>query len=250
MQKKKLPYSGLLLTAVAIVLLCGAFTVSISKGKNYKVLVFSKTNGYRHASIEEGIAAIKLLGQQNNFSVVATEDSLALNSKNLKQYKAVIFLSTTGSILGDAGEAALKQFIEAGGGFAGVHGAADCEYNRPWYVQLVGGSFESHPEQQQAKLLVKDASHPSARHLPAVWERKDEWYNFKNLNPAVTTVLTIDEGSYKGGKNGAHHPMAWYHTVGKGRAFYTALGHTNECYKEAAFLQHLLGGIQYAAGIK
>jgi type 1 glutamine amidotransferase len=221
----------------------------VKKIKQKKLLIFSKTNGYRHESIPVGIAAIKKLGEANNFLVEATEDSLDFNYKNLKQYQAIIFLSTTGNVLGSNEEAALQKYIKKGGGFVGVHAATDCEYNWPWYVKMVGASFESHPQQQMAKLIVVDSTHSATKHLPAVWERKDEWYNFKSMNPDVKVLIRIDETSYTGGENGSNHPMAWYHDYEGGKVFYTELGHTNESYGEPLFLKHVLGGITYALGI-
>lgn len=220
------------------------------KVEKNKVLIFSKTNGFRHKSIEIGIAAIKKLGIANSFEVDATEDSTYLTIANFKKYKAVIFLSTTGTILGKEQELALQNFINAGGGFVGIHAATDCEYDWPWYVKMIGANFISHPEQQEAKLIVVDNTHSSTKHLPATWTRKDEWYNFKNLNPDVTVLIKIDETSYKGGENGDNHPMAWYHTYEGGRIFYTELGHTNESYSDPMYLQHILGGIEYAMGLK
>ncbi len=217
-----------------------------AKKKEPSVLIFSKTNGYRHQSIPAGIDAIKKLGLENNFLVEATEDSLAFTDENLAKYRAVIFLSPTGDVLGEAQQKAMETFIQKGGGFVGVHAATDCEYNWPWYVKMVGASFLSHPAQQMAKLIVVDKKNAATKHLPEVWERKDEWYSFKNMNPDVKVLLKIDETSYKGGKNGDNHPMAWYHAYDGGRAFYTELGHTNESFVEPAFLQHLLGGIKYA----
>ncbi|MEO6229454.1 MAG: ThuA domain-containing protein [Ferruginibacter sp.] len=218
----------------------------VVKKKQAAVLIFSKTNGYRHASIPAGINAIKRLGEANRFTVDATEDSLAFTDENLAKYQAIIFLSTTGDVLGEAQQNAMEKFIKNGGGFVGVHAATDCEYNWDWYVKLVGASFLSHPAQQLAKLNVVDRKNISTKHLPAVWERKDEWYNFKNMNPDVKVLITIDETSYNGGKNGANHPMAWYHEYDGGRAFYTELGHTLESYGEQEYLDHLLGGIKYA----
>ncbi len=235
-----------LLKSTLFLLLTFFFFSFLVPKKQPAVLVFSKTNGYRHASIPAGIAAIKAMGAANNFSVDATEDSLAFTDENLAKYKVVIFLSTTGNVLGDAQEKALEKFIQKGCGFVGVHAAADCEYDWSWYVKMVGASFLSHPEQQVAKLLVKDKLHGSTKHLPDVWERKDEWYNFKSINPDVKLLISIDENSYKGGKNGDNHPMAWYHNYDGGRAFYTALGHTEESFSDPLYLQHLLGGIQYA----
>jgi hypothetical protein len=217
--------------------------------KQKKVLIYSKTNGYRHESIPLGIAAIKKLGEANNFWVDATEDSLDINDKKLRQYQAIIFLSTTGKVLGVNEEEALQKFIQKGGGFAGIHAATDCEYNWPWYVKMIGASFESHPQQQMAKLVIVDSTHLATKHLSGIWERKDEWYNLKDLNPAVKVLIKIDETSYTGGKNGNNHPMAWYHDYEGGKVFYTELGHTNESYTEPLFLQHILGGINYVLGL-
>ena len=228
------------------------------KGNNQKVtlveknmvLIFSKTNGYRHQSIETGISAIKKLGAENNFDVDATEDSLYLTDANFKKYKAVIFLSTTGTVLGKAQELALQNFIHGGGGFVGIHAATDCEYDWPWYDKMIGANFLSHPQQQEAKLIIVDNTHPSTKHLPPTWTRKDEWYNFKNLNPDVKVLIKIDETSYTGGKNGDNHPMAWYQDFEGGKVFYTELGHTIESYSDPLYLKHVLGGIQYVMGTK
>lgn len=210
------------------------------------VLIFSKTNGYHHDCIPVGIAAIKKLGDENGFTVDTTVDSLSFTEDNLKKYAAVIFMCPTGEVLGPEQEQAFKQYIESGGGFVGIHSATDCEYDFPWYGQLVGAYFKSHPKQQEAKLIIVDKNNPSTIGLPDPWVRKDEWYNFKDLNPDVTVLIKIDESSYTGGENGANHPMAWYHTFDGGRAFYTALGHTDESYADPAFLKHMLGGIEWA----
>jgi cytochrome c len=113
----------------------------------------------------------------------------------------------------------------------------------------VGGYFLSHPKNQTARIQVLDREHISTRHLPEQWERYDEWYNYKSLNPATKVLMNLDEKSYQGGKNGDHHPIAWYHDYDGGRAWYTGLGHTDESFSEPEFLQHVLGGIQYAMGI-
>ena len=213
-----------------------------------RILVFSKTNGFHHSSIPNGKAAIQKLGKENDFDVDVTEDSLAFAEDNLKKYAAVVFLNTTGNILSYKQEAAFERFIQAGGGFVGIHSATDTEYDWIWYSKLVGANFESHPKQQNAKILVADKSHASTKHLPDTWERFDEWYNFKNLNKDVHVLAKIDEKSYEGGKMGDDHPMAWYHEYDGGRAFYTEFGHTEESYVDSNYLKHILGGIQYAIG--
>ncbi len=214
----------------------------------FAVLVFSKTKGFRHQSIPDGIAAIKKLGQENGFGVDATEDAALFTAENLAKYKAVIFLSTTLDVLDDQQQVVFEKYIRSGGGFVGIHAAADTEYDWAWYGKLVGGYFESHPKIQPAVVRLKDGKHPSTKMLSAEWKRTDEWYNYKSLNPDVHVLLTLDESTYEGGKNGANHPIAWYHKFDGGRAFYTGGGHTSEAFSEPLFLQHLLGGIKWAAG--
>lgn len=212
------------------------------------ILVFYKTAGFYHESIPDGIAAIQKLGQENKFAVEATKDASVFNDDNLKKYKAVVFLSTTQDVLNPQEQTAFEQYIKKGGGFMGIHAATDTEYDWPWYNQLVGAYFDSHPAIQKATILVKDKKHPATAFLPDKWERVDEWYNFKSINPKVKVLATLDESSYKGGKNGANHPAIWYHEFDGGRAFYTAGGHTSESYSEPLFLRHLLAGIKYAMG--
>ncbi|MCG2613213.1 ThuA domain-containing protein [Terrimonas sp. NA20] len=218
------------------------------KGGKPRILVFTKTAGFYHTSIPAGRLAIVKLGEENGFDVDTSSSSTIITKKNLKKYAAVVFLSTTGNVFDTVQQADFEQYIKGGGGFVGIHAASDTEYDWPWFGKLVGGYFLSHPKIQDATLQVTDTSHLSTAHLPGVWNRKDEWYNFKQLNTSTKVLIRIDESSYQGGANGADHPMAWYHEYDGGRAWYTALGHTDESYKEPLFLQHLLGGIKYAIG--
>jgi len=236
--------------SVALII-ASIFLISTSPHRSKpKVLIFSKTNGFRHSSIPAGIAAIKKLGGENGFDVDATEDSTQFNKKTLKKYAALVFLSPTGKVFGPDEEKALQQYIHNGGGYVGIHAASDCEYNWPWYGELVGAYFKSHPKQQQAKLIVVNKNHPATAFLPDTWERFDEWYNFKNLSTSTTVLIKIDESSYTGGENGDNHPMAWYHAYDGGRAFYTEMGHTDASYADSNYLKHILGGIEYAMGRK
>ncbi|MDB5286507.1 MAG: Crp/Fnr family transcriptional regulator [Mucilaginibacter sp.] len=213
-----------------------------------RVLVFTKTAGFHHSSIPVGSAAIMKLGKENNFTVDTTSDASKITEANLSKYSAVVFLHTTGYMLNNFQQADLERYMQAGGNFVGVHAAADAEYDWFWYGRLVGAYFDSHPEQQEATLKVIDKNHPSTRALPDEWKRKDEWYNFKMISKKIHVLINIDESSYKGGTNGANHPMAWYQNFENGRSFYTELGHTDESYSDPAYLKHLLGGIQYAIG--
>jgi type 1 glutamine amidotransferase len=210
-----------------------------------RLLVFSKTAGYRHESIAAGLSTIR-----DHFTVDATEDGAAFEPDNLARYRAVVFLNTSGNVLGAAQQAAFEAYIRNGGGFAGVHAAADTEYDWPFYGELVGAYFKSHPAVQRAVLRVEDRNHPATAGLPETWTRTDEWYNFRtNPRSAVRVLLTLDESSYSGGTMGADHPHAWYREYEGARSFYTAGGHTVESYAEPAFRSHLVGGIRYAAGL-
>ncbi|MBP6448013.1 MAG: ThuA domain-containing protein [Saprospiraceae bacterium] len=223
------------------------FLFSCTK-KEIKILVFTKTQTFRHQSIEAGVAAIFKLGRDNGITIDTTSDSEKFNEENLKQYSALLFMHSTGELF-DAGQKnAFQRYIQAGGGWVGIHAASDAEYHWPWYNKLAGAYFMSHPNQQKAKLIVMDQTHESTKHLNKEWNRYDEWYDFKSLNPDVKVLIQIDETSYEGGKNGKIHPMAWYHEYDGGRAWYTGLGHTDESYQEEAFLQHVLGGIKWAIG--
>lgn len=235
---------GLLLLTIALLPL----STSAQDRGGLSVLVFSKTNGYRHASIPAGIEAVQALGAKHGFQVEATDDSTALRSDRLAAFDAVVFMNTSGDVLGPAGQDALRSFVEAGGGFVGVHAASDTEYDWPWYGRLVGAYFDGHPAVQQATVRVETRTR-STRMLPAEWDRRDEWYNFRSTpRDAVTVLLTLDESTYDGGTMGDDHPIAWRHEVGEGRAWYTAGGHTKTAYQASLFRQHLLGGLRWAAG--
>tara|TARA_R110002051_G_scaffold63896_1_gene116332 strand:+ start:3670 stop:4407 length:738 start_codon:yes stop_codon:yes gene_type:complete len=202
------------------------------------ILVFTKTNGYRHASIETGVTALKEIASENHWAIKHSEDSLIFNSVNLKKYDLIVFLNTTGDILGDEEQIAFQNYMETGGKFFGIHAASDTEYDWLWYGEFIGGYFVSHPKTQKARINKID-DHKTVKAFPKSFERIDEWYNFKNLNPNVHVTLTLDESSYEGGKNGVYHPHAWFHKVGDGEMYYTGGGHTDESYTEPQFRQHL-----------
>lgn len=212
------------------------------------ILVFSKTSGFVHTSIPTGVAALQKLGRENNFEVDTTKNAAYFTADSLKKYSAVVFLSTTQDVLDETQQLAFQEYIRSGGGFVGIHAATDTEYDWPWYNQLVGAYFASHPKNQEARIAVLDKNHPSTSMLPDTLKRFDEWYNFKNIQPHIKVLANLDETSYEGGANGANHPIAWYHDFEGGRVFYTAGGHTDESFSEPLFLQHILGGIRYAMG--
>jgi len=232
-------------------LVASLFVPVAARSQESRVLVFSKTAGFRHSSIGVGLAAIRKLGQENGFSVDATEDAGAFTSKNLARYRAVVWLNTTGDVLDAAQQDDFERYIQAGGGYVGIHSATDTEYDWPWYGRLAGAWFNGHPGNpnvRKATYRILDKTHPSTVGMPDTWDREDEFYNFKSIDPTIHVLIEIDEKSYEGGTNGDHHPMSWYHDFDGGRAWYTNMGHTEATYSEPLFLRHLLGGLRYAMG--
>lgn len=241
--------SVLIVLLVWVALATAESIAGAASQSSFKVLVFSKTAEYRHESIPHGVAAVQQLGALYNFAVDASEDAAVFTESNLAQYAAVIFLNTTGDVLHASQQAAFEWFIAQGGGFVGIHSAADTEYDWPWYGGLVGAYFASHPDIQQATIQVVDPLHPSTAGLPAQWVRTDEWYNFRpDTMGKIHVVAILDETTYAGGTMGAGHPIAWCQEYAGGRAWYTAGGHTPATYSEPLFRQHLRHGIEYAAG--
>ena len=239
----------LIMIRLALVLTLLSAPEAIAQAAQPRILVFSRTAGYRHASIEPGIAAVRKLGAENGFVVDATENAAMFNSGNLPRYRAVVFLSTTGDVLDASQQDALERYIRAGGGWLGIHAATDTEYDWPWYGRLAGAYFTSHPNNPNVRrgvFRVRDTTHLSTQGLPARWEREDEFYNFKSIDPSLRVLIDIDETSYEGGTNGANHPMSWYHEYEGGRAWYTNMGHTADTFSEPLFLKHLLGGLRWA----
>jgi cytochrome c len=216
-----------------------------------RVLVFSKAKGWKHTSIPYGIAAFQKMGQENGFRVDTTKNTTYFVDDSLRNYQAVIFLSTTGNVLNPEQEAAFERYIQAGGGYMGIHAAADTEYDWPWYDKLMGAHFSSHPlnpGERKATVEILDKNHPATAGLPDKWERTDEWYSYRSFYPGLKVLANLDENTFEGGTNGANHPIAWYHEFDGGRAFYTGGGHMDENYSDSLFLRHLLGGVQYAMG--
>lgn len=211
------------------------------------VLIFSRTKAFRHECIEPGTIALESYFKTHGIHSMHSEDSSMISDEKLQPFDAIIFFQTTGNILDSIQQLALQKFIKSGKGFVGIHSAADTEYDWPWYVNMVGAQFADHPDIQSATLQKVDTSHIASRNLPARWTRTDEWYNFKQPPDSVQVLMTIDETTYHGGTMGANHPMSWCHSYDGGKAFYTALGHTVESYKDTIFLDHILNGVLWAA---
>jgi len=175
-----------------------------------------------------------------------TEDARVFTPENLARYRVVVFASTTGDVLEDAQQAALEAFVRKGGGFIGVHAAADTEYDWPWYGQLVGAYFQNHPPGLQSTQVQpeKDGKPAGPR-----WPITDELYNYRaNPRGQVQVIATVDERKYDGGTMGADHPIAWCHAFDGGRGWYSGLGHDAAVYADRHFIAQLRGGLRYVSG--
>lgn len=222
-----------------------------------RVLMFTKTAGFRHDSIPTSKGVMTALAEAHGFELTISEDASVFTKGLLSSFDVVMFASTTGEILNAAQRGALEGFIATGGGFVGVHAASDTLYDWPWYGELVGAYFAGHPPGTSvATLANEDPGHPSTQHLQRTFELRDEWYFFdRNPRGDVHVLLTLDEGSslvlttyalLRGGDG--DHPITWCHLYGGGRSWYTALGHRSAVWRDARFQMMLLGGTLWAAG--
>ncbi|PJB12613.1 MAG: Crp/Fnr family transcriptional regulator [Flavobacteriales bacterium CG_4_9_14_3_um_filter_40_17] len=251
-----------------IMAFCLLFSNQIMAQKQFKVLLITETAGWHHESIDNGIVAINNLAATHNFEVVRQQQAIKITEDWLKNFGVVIFLSTTADIFDDEEQAAFEKYIQSGKGYVGIHAASDTEYDWKWYTKLVGRMFHIHPAQQTAKLKILDHNFPGLEHFPDTLLWTDEWYEFgKENSQGLHDLISVDENSYdpsvtwekrdldangnlvdRTGKGmGKLHPISWYHEFDGGRAFYTALGHIEKVYENQWFLDHLYGGIYYAA---
>lgn len=215
------------------------------------ILVFSKTQGFEHRSIPAGITMLEELASENGWSIEFTDNDNEFNADRLSQFNAVVWLNTTGNVLNNAQQDAFENYIENGGGYVGIHSAADTEYDWPWYGDLVGAYFNNHPEEQTALMVIEDNDHPSTAHLNDSWTHFEEWYNYQtNPRSNVNVLMSVDEATYSPG-NGAmgDHPISWYKNIGAGRSFYTGLGHDDATYDLPEFRQHISGAINWAGSL-
>lgn len=214
-----------------------------------RVLVFTRTMKYRHQSIPAGVRAVHDIGE-GKWITEHTEDAAVFTPDNLKRFAAVVFLSTTGDVLDTERQKAFEGYVHGGGGFVGVHAAADTEYDWPWYGALVGAWFRDHTKVIPNKVKVEDASDISMRGMPNPWPHDDEWYAYRsNPRPQVHVLGSIDDSLTGSNGMGGDHPIAWKHAFEGGRAWYTGMGHTKESFADPVMLSHLQGGILWAAGL-
>lgn len=237
-----------------VILMC--FT-SFVMAQQFNVLLFTKTAGFHHKSIHEGVAGMRQLAKRHNFKLEWHEDANRINNKNLSKFDVVVFLNTTGDIFNESQQKAMEKFIQSGKGFVGIHSASDTEYEWPWYTKMVGRMFKIHPAQQTAMLDVINSNFPGMGRMPKRLMWTDEWYEYgEEKIDGLNYLISIDEKTFepyaKWGDNegkgmGDFHPIAWYHEYDGGRAFYTGLGHIAAVYSDPIFLDHLYGGIYWAA---
>jgi len=232
--------------AFAVTALLTALVATDARALEGRLLVFSKTTGYRHASIEPAVAALQSIAPEREWTIAASEDAIVFTDGTLAQIDVVLFMSTSDDILDDAQQAGLQTFVEAGGGFVGVHSASATEETWPWYRELIGARFVDHPAPQQATVHVVAPDHPACVGLPVQWSRFDEWYNF-DASPSrvVDVLLQLDETTFEGGTMGVDHPIAWTHVFGDARVFYTGGGHTTESWADPLWVHHVANGIDW-----
>jgi type 1 glutamine amidotransferase len=237
--------------------------------KQPAILIFSKTNGFRDSNqIATANAALEKIAKDKGWASFTTENAAVFNAEQLAKFKAVVWNSTSGDVLTPEQRAAFKAWMEAGGGFVGLHDAGgDPSYKWQWYVDdLIGAQFIGHtlsPQFQQGRLVIEDQTHPATKGLGAEWVREEEWYSFDKSPRAkgYHILVTLDEASYsprekipllvdKDLRMGKDHPIVWTHCLGNGRAFYSALGHRAESYAEPKHLAMIAGAISWVAGIE
>ncbi|WP_329108804.1 ThuA domain-containing protein [Micromonospora sp. NBC_01699] len=217
---------------------------------DYRVLVFTKTAGTRRPSISDGVRTIQALASANGFTATVTQDGAAFTAENLADYRAVVFLNTTGNVLNPGQEAAFESYVKAGGGYVGVHAAAETEPDWAFYQNLVGAKASGVASTEAGVVEVADRVHPATEATPQTMTLTEEWYNFSsNVRGTSHVLATAQEKSFAGGTMGFDHPVSWCKDYQGGRSFYTGLGHSIETYRVGGFKKHLLGGIQWAAGV-
>lgn len=223
----------------------------VADADTQQILLFSYSTGWRHDSIPAGVEALTALGEREGYSVINSEDPAIFNDEDLARFDAIIFLnSTTGKDVENewfTGERrdALQDFVRAGKGVAGIHGASDSHYSWDWYGDMIGGYFERHPQgTPTGELTVVNADHPATSHMEPVFSRTDEWYWIVDFDPSVDLLVTLDPESI-GEPEGDEKPISWSHEFDGGRVFYTSMGHTIETYSDPVFLDHVAGGIAW-----
>jgi type 1 glutamine amidotransferase len=212
-----------------------------------RVMVLTATRGFRHGSIGAAREVMNTMGAAGGeFAVTTTEDVSTITAATLARYDVLCFILTTGELpFDDEQRRAIVNFVSAGKGFVGIHSAADTLYDWPDYGRLVGAYFKEHPWTQAATVLVEDGSHPSTAGLGDRFTLTEEFYTFRDNPRGVQVLLRLDPSSVGGSGD---FPLAWAHTFGAGRAYYNALGHFDETWRDGRFQRQLAGALRWAAG--
>jgi type 1 glutamine amidotransferase len=246
-----------LIGALVIALHALCMTANAAAADQARVLVYSGSTGFRHDSIPAAVEAMKAIAIKAGYGVDATEDPEVFTAEKLKAYKVIVFVSTTtdpkkpeSEWFVGARRDALQGFLKDGKGVVGLHAAGDSHYHWPWYGQMIGGYFERHPKgTPKGVVTVRDAKHPATAKLPKTLERNDEWYYYKDFDPTMRLLVTVDPATIGQGEADVNpNPVVWCHDFGGGRVFYNGLGHTSESYSEPYMVTLLEGGLAYAAG--
>lgn len=228
-------------------------TVFSQDEKQLNVLVFSKTVGYRHASISSGLKIVYDLSKEENWLITATENSSLITDEFLANFDVAVFLNPTQDVFDEKQQKAFEQFIANSKGFVGVHAAADCEYDWPRYGQLNGAYFRTHPPAQEATIIIEDTSHPAMKPFEGMktYTTFDEWYSFKeNPRDKVNVLARLDESTIKESKDDkwkmGDHPLIWWQDLDGSRSFYTVFGHTHEAFQNKLVIEHIKAAINWA----
>jgi uncharacterized protein len=229
------------------------------KWKNVKVLLYTKNGkGYVHDNIPSAIKAFQKLAQEKGFTVDTTRNPSVFTAENLKQYTFVLFASTNNDVFDTKEQRlAFRRYIEAGGGFVGLHSVVGTERNWPWFKMMLGGSFLWHPKFQPLTLKVLDPSHPSIQGTPLSWTKDDECYFMKEMYPGIKVVLMHDLTALRkdeeekiktsAGSFANFYPAAWYQQYDGGTIWITTLGHDKKDYEDPTYLNHILRGMEFVA---
>ena len=218
-----------------------------------EVLVFSKTATYRHAeAIPAGNDFFKRLSQAAGWTTSFTEESSAFNDAKLKTTDVVVWNNVSGNVLDEPQRQAFKKYLERGGGFVAIHNAMNAEMSWPFYSRMLGTQFQGHAagsdQIQDAEIVVENRQHPTCRHFPSAFTRKDEWYNFTaNPRPYVDVLMHLNETTLSGPNMKGDHPITWVNEIRGMRVFYTAFGHTAEAFAEPRVQTMLYQAVLWAA---
>ncbi len=242
---------------LSLVFFCGLISQAQNSAPEFKdpmhILVFSKTSGFRHASISSGLKMLYDLSKQQNWIITATEDASLITDDLLKTIDVAVFLNPTQDVLDDTQQTAFEKFIKSGKGFIGIHASADCEYDWAWYGQLNGGYFKTHPPAQEATVIMEDTEHVTMKPFKGMktYTTVDEWYTFKeNPRAKVNVLARLDESTVTKSNNDnwkmGDHPLIWWHEFEGSRAYYTVFGHTHEAFQDEKIIEHLKLAVNWA----